>query len=196
MTELTQRVAVGVSLALYITAIYHLQLSVWWILGPVILCTLYDWASLLFFNRLHAFSFVLIAYGLAGIYLLIVLFQEDRLQLLLGTLQVALSDVLQYFCGKYLGNREVGRGPSPHKSVEGYLGSILAWPVGMMFGLSAERCLSLIIVGIIGDLFVSWCKRRIGIKDVSDLLGSHGGWLDRTDGVYLGYLWMLLFPSI
>jgi phosphatidate cytidylyltransferase len=46
----------------------------------------------------------------------------------------------------------------------------------------------LVITGICGDLFVSMIKRRLGIKDTSNMLGSHGGWLDRTDGVKMAII--------
>ena len=35
----------------------------------------------------------------------------------------------------------------------------------------------------IGDLFISYLKRRTNIKDTGKILPGHGGMLDRLDGI-------------
>tara|TARA_Y100000996_G_C22391395_1_gene589291 strand:+ start:361 stop:525 length:165 start_codon:yes stop_codon:yes gene_type:complete len=42
-----------------------------------------------------------------------------------------------------------------------------------------------------GDIFFSYIKRNIGIKDFSNLLGSHGGILDRLDSMF--FLTMIFY---
>ena len=40
----------------------------------------------------------------------------------------------------------------------------------------------------LGDLFVSFLKRRVNMKDTGSILPGHGGLLDRFDGIILQYL--------
>ena len=48
----------------------------------------------------------------------------------------------------------------------------------------------------IGDLFFSYLKRKIRIKDTGNILPGHGGILDRLDGIFLGLPLGFIFFTI
>ena len=53
----------------------------------------------------------------------------------------------------------------------------------------------------LGDLFFSYLKRKVNIKDTGNFFPGHGGVLDRIDGILLGipigliYILILVFTG-
>ena len=56
------------------------------------------------------------------------------------------------------------------------LGGYLVWWVFLLLGLVAS------VLTIVGDLFESFIKRKLEIKDMGKIMPGHGGVLDRIDG--------------
>ena len=44
-------------------------------------------------------------------------------------------------------------------------------------------CFEITIVCQLGDLFISFFKRKAKVKDTGNILPGHGGLLDRVDGI-------------
>jgi len=107
---------------------------------------------------------------------------------------ISLSDALQYFFGKFYGKRYISP-ISPLKTLEGYIYGFLGTIAIslLVFQLQIVFVIKMILSGIVGDFFVSLIKRKLNVKDTSDLLGEHGGWIDRLDGIYMGFIVDFLF---
>ena len=107
---------------------------------------------------------------------------------------IVVSDSAQFYVGRALGRRPLAPRISPKKTVEGAIGGML---VAVLFVMGAgprivpESDLRLLMMmgvsvvglGICGDLFESSLKRSAGVKDSSMLIPGHGGVLDRIDAL-------------
>jgi phosphatidate cytidylyltransferase len=90
---------------------------------------------------------------------------------------------------------------SPKKTISGSIGSfcfsLLCVPFFMnvftAYNLSILILITLVVslVTQVGDLFVSFIKRKANVKDTSDLLPGHGGFLDRVDGIIFAIPFLL-----
>ena len=72
---------------------------------------------------------------------------------------------------------------SPNKTVIGYLGGTLTILLSYIYDYHIILFFSFYVFGCVGDLFASYFKRIRKIENYSNLLGSHGGFLDRFDSI-------------
>ncbi len=108
---------------------------------------------------------------------------------------VWMADTAGYFVGRRFGRRKLAPDISPGKTWEGVWGAFavapLYWIAALLLlpELSAHRLSALVwitlmtLLSIVGDLFESWMKRGVGVKDSGRLLPGHGGMLDRIDSL-------------
>lgn len=92
--------------------------------------------------------------------------------------------------GQLFGRRKLAISISPNKTVEGFVGGTLctiitACLIKEWVGFSMLRniCVAaaLCFAALVGDLLASAYKRKVGVKDYSNVLPGHGGILDRFD---------------
>ena len=103
------------------------------------------------------------------------------------------TDTFAYLFGMIFGKHKLYPSISPKKTVEGSLGGIFGSLIllnlfnfyilkfNIVFIIFSGIVLS--IVAQLGDLFASKIKREIGIKDFSNIIKGHGGFLDRFDSI-------------
>ncbi len=114
------------------------------------------------------------------------------------------SDVGGYFAGILFGRHPLAAAISPHKTWEGFAGSVLfcvaggaillTWLLhgqpwqGVILGAAA------VLAATLGDLAESMIKRDLDIKDMGSVLPGHGGVMERIDSLLLvsPVTWFLL----
>lgn len=116
-----------------------------------------------------------------------------------------LTDVFAYFVGSLLKGKKLIPEISPNKTISGAIGGLIGGIIGnfaayylsvwagktpfadnstwvvVLFLVTSGIILS--IVNQAGDLFESYIKRKVGIKDMGNIFPGHGGMLDRVDGL-------------
>ena len=103
-------------------------------------------------------------------------------------LNTALFDSFAYLVGSNFGKTYIAKGISPNKTLEGFIGGLIASvSLGCLAGYIIDMYMLIIIFVIgsifafIGDLLISYFKRQSGVKDTGTILPGHGGVLDRVD---------------
>lgn len=146
--------------------------------------------------------------GVLGCTLVLVRDVEDgRAWFFLGLLSTFAVDTGAYAVGRLFGRHKLAPKISPKKTVEGAIGGYIAGVAAVIglnalfdTGVSTEGvlyfALPMPIVAQAGDLFESWMKRRMGIKDASGLLPGHGGFLDRLDSILFVMPLLYLFLQV
>ena len=123
---------------------------------------------------------------------------------------VWVADIGAYFSGKRFGRNKLAPNISPGKTKEGLLGALVATSLytlaaSFYFELDREHSVLLVLASVIvtlisvsGDLYFSFLKREVGLKDSGRILPGHGGILDRIDSVLaampvflLAYQWFI-----
>ncbi len=114
------------------------------------------------------------------------------------------SDIGGYICGKLIGGPKLTK-ISPNKTIAGSVGSIvftmiittifikyynnkLSSLISLKFNSEIAIYLWLFLLSVlcqIGDLLISYLKRKANVKDTGSILPGHGGILDRIDGLII-----------
>ena len=134
-----------------------------------------------------------IALGLGHLLLLRDLPEHGRLAVFTVLLVVFADDTAAYLIGRLVGRHKLAPSLSPGKTWEGFLAGTAAAIAVAFFALYEQNFLTIpesialglaiALAGAAGDLFESALKRDLQVKDSGQLLGGHGGMLDRIDSL-------------
>ena len=115
-----------------------------------------------------------------------------KIYLLYSVLVAILSDIGGLVFGKIFKGKKLTK-ISPNKTISGSIGSFVFSLFLIPFFyemIMKNHFLTLILITIVislisqlGDLFISYLKRKAKVKNTSDILPGHGGFLDRIDGI-------------
>jgi phosphatidate cytidylyltransferase len=124
-----------------------------------------------------------------------------------------LSDVGGYIIGKTFKGKKLTR-ISPKKTYSGSVGSFIFSILSLPLISSVQKyfydedllnfyqlkylflAFSISFVCQFGDLYISFWKRKIKIKNTSNILPGHGGVLDRIDGLIFVLIFCLIIKNI
>jgi phosphatidate cytidylyltransferase len=135
--------------------------------------------------------------GVLGAHVILLRDRAEGIEWLIVMLAATFStDTGAYAVGRLIGRRPFAPRISPKKTWEGAIGGLAIGAVGAgvaMLILDPEIrrggqvliAVALPIAAITGDLLESAIKRRLGVKDMSNILPGHGGFLDRLDSILL-----------
>ncbi|WP_196886707.1 phosphatidate cytidylyltransferase [Aureivirga sp. CE67] len=103
------------------------------------------------------------------------------------------NDTFAYLVGRTFGKHKLFERVSPKKTIEGFLGGFIFTIIaGIILSYSFDTInvfhwivISIItsFTGVLGDLIESKFKREANIKDSSNFIPGHGGFLDRLDSI-------------
>ncbi|MDE2759463.1 MAG: phosphatidate cytidylyltransferase [Paracoccaceae bacterium] len=133
-------------------------------------------------------------------------FLEGKPIFLLIVLLIIGTDAGGYFAGKLIGGPKFFPRVSPNKTWSGTIGgwalSIIIligfmyfWRDNLPTTYLVFYALAISVFSQLGDLSISAIKRKVGVKDSSNLLPGHGGFLDRFDG-FIGAGVLIFFLTI
>tara|TARA_X000000368_G_scaffold414886_1_gene405560 strand:+ start:124 stop:768 length:645 start_codon:yes stop_codon:yes gene_type:complete len=177
----------------------------------MLLITLYEWHYLSFKKFYYFPGFIFIFFSFYTFYFLRI---EGEYQFFLLILLTCIAtDIGGYIFGKIL------KGPklikiSPNKTYAGMLGSFIFSVVlvsiylnNLTFLSVAEFdrkmgiqimfiVLSISFISQVGDLVISFFKRKLKIKNTGKIIPGHGGILDRIDGMIFAFPYVFILQKI
>ena len=150
-------------------------------------------------NIINSISLISLIFLLIIIFISYDLYRKPPIGLVFIFLICIFSDTGGYVIGNLIGGKKLTK-ISPNKTISGSVGSfifslfsiIILWSydnfnndlvVTDNFFKLIPTCLFLCLICQLGDLFISFFKRKAKVNDTGSTLPGHGGLLDRLDGV-------------
>ena len=128
-------------------------------------------------------------------FLIVLIFSNENIYKFFAiySLLVAItSDIGGMVFGKFFKGKKLTK-ISPKKTISGSIGAfVFSILLIFIFNKNFENyvfmkvlffTVTVSFISQIGDLFISFLKRKANVKDTSDILPGHGGLLDRIDGI-------------
>ena len=173
--------------------------------------TLYEWHYLSLKKVYYLPGFIFIFFSFYAFYIL--RYEEYHSYFLLTLLTCVATDIGGYIFGKVLKGPKLTK-ISPNKTYSGVFGGlILSFIFGVIyfnnftiFSLTATNeeigvqimiiIFSISFISQVGDLIISFFKRKSKIKNTGKIIPGHGGLLDRIDGMMFAFPYTLILIKI
>ena len=203
--ELQKRVKTSIFLSLLLTSMYLYTFIMFISLLIIAIVTWVEFYGLItkifsknnFKNKIFKFVYKLFALIYLSLLVFGVLFvvtqKIDTKILILYSIIISIaSDIGGMVFGKFFKGKKLTK-ISPKKTISGSIGAFFFSILLIFFfnknlsnyPLIGVLCFTVAVsfISQIGDLFISFLKRKAKVKDTSDILPGHGGFLDRIDGI-------------
>ena len=202
MNELTKRILTSILLIFLLIAMFvynYIFIVILIIFGTIIWIEFNHLLTKIFKNNYlkTVVSFLVLIYIFYFLWLTIISFQSNdtKIILLYSTLICITSDIGGYCFGKTFKGKKLTK-ISPNKTISGAIGAIVcSLLLLIVFNFTIENInlikyliltLAVSSASQLGDIFISYIKRKAKVKNTSDILPGHGGLLDRLDGIIFG----------
>ena len=174
----------------------HLLLVFITLIGFVVMIEVYRLIKVIFKDNnnkillLYLIPIIYLSIFFPQLYFFITSDNNNKLIFIYLLLVCVMTDLGGYIFGKFFQGKKLTN-ISPNKTYSGLIGSyILSNIVFIYFFFKFNFSYSFLILTFIicsisqvGDLFISYLKRKAKVKDTGTLLPGHGGILDRIDGI-------------
>ena len=202
MNELTKRILTSILLIFLLIAMFvynYIFIVILIIFGTIIWIEFNHLLTKIFKNNYlkTLVSFLVLIYIFYFLWLTIISFQSNHTKIILlySTLICITSDIGGYCFGKTFKGKKLTK-ISPNKTISGAIGAIVcSLLLLIVFNFTIENInlikyliltLAVSSASQLGDIFISYIKRKAKVKNTSDILPGHGGLLDRLDGIIFG----------
>ena len=148
----------------------------------------------IFYKKISSNPSIKVFYGLFLITPMLLstmsIFVTNKNILLVILLMIWLADIGAYFSGKRFGRIKIVKNISPGKTLEGFFGGFLSNVIFILLlhiygflNVFNGMLLAVLVtfLSLYGDIYESFLKRMAKMKDSSNLIPGHGGFLDRMD---------------
>ena len=202
MNELTKRILTSILLIFLLIAMFvynYIFIVILIIFGTIIWVEFNHLLTKIFKNNYlkTLVSFLVLIYIFYFLWLTIISFQSNHTKIILlySTLICITSDIGGYCFGKTFKGKKLTK-ISPNKTISGVIGALVSSLLLLIvFNFTIENInlikyliltLAVSSASQLGDIFISYIKRKAKVKNTSDILPGHGGLLDRLDGIIFG----------
>ena len=206
MTELNKRILTSIFL-IFIIFFAFLNLTFLYLLLLIINFIVFDEFYFLFkkmYKKKKIYIFIwflssiiyMIYFTLTIVFFLLESFETSKFILFFILIICIATDIGGFVFGKTIGGIKL-TSISPKKTISGLIGSFITSLVFCYFYYEFQNnfiikniniFVFIILISLIsqlGDLFISFLKRKANLKDTGFILPGHGGILDRIDGILL-----------
>ena len=189
-TGLDTKIIMWVPFALVFLLILYLgTIARFLIFAIILLMAFFEFYKVIKYKQKNIFLIIyIVLFTLSFIHLGLAraIYPESSILLLFLIVSTVISDVCGFFFGNFFGYHKLSEVFNKNKSWEGVLGQMVGALIGVLlikyFVVHQGNILIFLPIGIgsvIGDLMNSRAKRIAGIKNWSNFIPGHGGFIDR-----------------